>query len=87
MFARFRFASLYLAVVVACYFAAWAVACIVVNGDLGYSVEYFKYFWAGGGGERPVFTGMLGVVLTIPFSLIAIWLLRRSLKKKDEKKA
>ena len=87
MLARFRFAPVYLAVVVVCYFAAWIVACIVVNGDLGYSVEYFKYFWADGGGERPFYTGMFSFVLTIPFSLVAIWLLRRSLKKKNEKKA
>jgi len=75
----------YLAVVAACYATAWFIACIVVNGDLGFSTEYFRLFWTGAGGERPVFTGIISIVLTLPSSLAAIWLLRRSLKKKDEK--
>ena len=78
---------LYLVIIAASYAVAWLIACIVVNGGLGYSAEYFRLFWTGGGGERPMFTGLLSVVLTIPFTLAAIWLHRRKLKKKNEERA
>ena len=87
MISAVRSLPLYLAVIAACYALAWFVACVAVNGDFAYSVEYFRLFWTSGGGERPTFTGMLSILLTIPFSLIAIWLLRRSRRKKSEKRA
>jgi hypothetical protein len=78
---------IYLVVITACYALAWFIACVVVNGGFAHSAEYLRLFWTSGGGERPMFTGLLSIVLTIPFSLVAIWLLRRSLKKKNEKRA
>ena len=82
MLARFRFATLCFAVVIASYLTAWIIACVFVNGDLGHGIVYLKYFWTGNAGERPAFTGMFSIVLTIPFASAAIWLLRRSRKKK-----
>jgi hypothetical protein len=87
MHARFRYVPIYLVAVVSCYLAAWIIACIVVNGDLSYSAEYFRYFWTGDGSERPVFTGILSIVLTIPFSLVVIWMFRSRVKNRNEEHA
>lgn len=79
MIVRGKHLPIYLATIVACYFIAWTVAFLLLNGsDFAFYFEYLRYFWKDGGGERPMLTGMFSIVLTIPLSLAAIWLIRRS---------
>jgi hypothetical protein len=79
---------IYLGTIVVCYFVAWTVAFLFLNGpDFAFYFEYLGYFWKSGGGERPMLTGMFSIALTIPLAMLAIWILRRGVKKKNEESA
>lgn len=78
---------LYFATIVVCYFVAWTVSYLLVNGpDFSFYFEYLRLFWKGGGLERPAFTGIVSILLAIPLSAFANWFIRRRVKR-DEKTA
>lgn len=75
---------LYLATIVVCYFLAWTTSYLCVNGpDFRYYFEYLWLFWKEGGLERPAFTGVVSILLTIPLSTFAVWFIRHRLKRDD----
>ena len=84
MIARSKHAPLHLAAIAICYVTAWTVAFVFVNGpEFAFYFNYLGYFWKGGGGERPFFTGLFSIALTVPLSVTAIWFLHRGFKKRQ----
>jgi peptidoglycan/LPS O-acetylase OafA/YrhL len=82
MTAFFKRFPLYLAAIGVCYFAAWTASYLFMNGpDFRFYFGYLRLFWTGGGMERPALTGGVSIALTIPFSALAVWLIRRRLKR------
>lgn len=72
-------ASIGFAILVGCYFVSWTVAFVGVNGlEFARYFEYLGLFWTLSGLERPVVTGVISIVLTIPLVAGAFWYLRRS---------
>jgi hypothetical protein len=67
-----------LAILIACYFVAWTLAYIGINGpDFSHYFDYLVLFWTRGGLERPALTGMVSIVLVIPLAAGVFWRWRR----------